>query len=194
MKLYEKISEMKDIIKNYLKKSLELINAFDVERLEDVIKCIGSINHIDNKILIAGNGGSATTASHFAEDMNGSTDITAISLCNDIGFITATSNDFNYDYIFKRQAERLYNDGDILIVFSASGNSKNLIEAVDYVDSMGGLTIGILGFDGGKLIKKCQESLVIETPIGMYPQVEDLHLMITHMMVECFKKERRTRH
>ena len=179
---------MKDIIKNYLKKSMELISAFDVERLEDVIKCIDSINHTYNKILIAGNGGSATTASHFAEDMNGSTDITAISLCNDIGFITATSNDFNYDYIFKRQAERLYNDGDILIVLSASGNSKNLIEIVDYINSKGGLTIGLLGFDGGLLKNRCRQYLIFTSPIGMYGQIEDLNLITTHIITECFRK------
>lgn len=182
---------MEIIIKNYLKTTRELIDSLDFETLQKIINRIKITRYsYTNKILIAGNGGSATTASHFAEDLNGTKKFKAISLCNDIGFITATANDFDYDYIFKRQLEYLYNNGDILIVISASGNSNNLIDAVDYINNKNGLTIGLLGFDGGLLKNRCQMSLVFESPIGMYGSIEDLHLITTHIITEYFRKQK----
>lgn len=182
---------MRQLIENYLKETHKLIDGLDIKILRRIIDNIDFRQYYgNNKILIAGNGGSATTASHFAEDLNGATKVKAISLCNDVGFITATANDFDYNYIFKRQLECLYNEGDILIVLSVSGNSKNLIDAVDYVNSRNGLTIGLLGSDGGILKDKCKIALVIENSSEKNPQSEDIHLICIHIIIERLKNDK----
>lgn len=174
-------------IDSYIERDIQYLKKLDSIEIENIIKIVNNAIIQKKRIYIAGNGGSATTASHFAEDMNGTKKVKAISLCNDISFITATANDFDYDYIFKRQLECLYDEGDLLILISASGNSKNLINAVDFVNTKGGITIGLLGFDGGALKNKCRTSLIVKTPVGMYGEVEDVHLICTHIITEYIK-------
>jgi D-sedoheptulose 7-phosphate isomerase len=136
----------------------------------------------DRFIYIAGNGGSASTASHLANDLM-SRGYKAISLCDSTSNITRIGNDRGYDYIFSDQLKVLFEEGDVLIVISASGNSTNLINAVNYASSIG-YTISIVGFDGGKLMDMCDVSMLTPTKVGMYEYAEDMHLKVCHVIAK----------
>ena len=104
------------------------------------------------------------------------------SLADNIGLITAYANDTNYDNIFKGQLQSVLDQGDLLIAISGSGNSKNVINAVDYANEMNANTIGIVGFDGGELIKKAKFS--IHVPSYDMQICEDIHLTICHLIMK----------
>ena len=105
-----------------------------------------------------------------------------LSLADNTSYITALANDYGYDKIFAYQLEQLLQKEDVLIAISASGNSQNLIEAVKYAKSKGAATIGMLGFDGGKLLTLCDYNIHVKTKIGEYGPVEDIHLFIDHII------------
>ena len=139
------------------------------DHINHLIEGIWEAYKSHKQFFICGNGGSALNASHFAQDLskgvieNGSAKprIRAISLSNDIGFITATSNDDSYANIFVNQLITLANEGDSLFVISGSGNSENVVRAVDYAELNGIKTYGILGYDGGVCKSKVQKFIHI---------------------------------
>ena len=139
------------------------------DHINHLIEGIWEAYKSHKQFFICGNGGSALNASHFAQDLskgvieNGSSKprIRAISLSNDIGFITATSNDDSYANIFVNQLITLANEGDSLFVISGSGNSENVVRAVDYAELNGIKTYGILGYDGGVCKSKVQKFIHI---------------------------------
>lgn len=175
------------IIADGIDNTWKLLKELDRQKLFDIIKIIETTVNSNGKIFISGNGGSASTASHFAEDLVLAGNVSAISLSENISMITAISNDSDYSEIFKRQLLKFYNPNDVLIVISASGNSENLIKAVDYVNEVDGITIGLLGFDGGQLKSKCKYAITIKSDIDKYEEVENVHLILTHIITSYFK-------
>jgi D-sedoheptulose 7-phosphate isomerase len=144
-------------------------------------------------IFIIGNGGSAATASHMATDLmfsKNKTRLKILSLSENNSIITATGNDIDFNSIFSRQLESLASEGDLLILISASGNSKNLIDAVICAKNMGMTTVGFLGFDGGKLLSLVDFSVYIKSEVGEYGPVEDMHLIVNHILKECLSSSR----
>lgn len=168
-------------INSYIERDIQYLKNLDSNKIEDILGILDTIG--EGRIYIAGNGGSAITASHFAEDLNGTTNVKAISLCNDVSWLTAIANDFGYENVFEVQLKKYFEEGDILLVISASGNSQNLIGAVDFVNEKGGISVGFLGFDGGILKHKCSIPLVVETSLGEYGAVEDAHLVCVHAII-----------
>ena len=147
------------------------------------------INAIKNnkKIFLAGNGGSASQASHIAAEFVGRYKIErkglpAIALTSDLSAITAIGNDYGFESIFERQLEALGNDGDVFIALSTSGNSKNLIKAVETSKKMSINVIGLLGKDGGKM--KGTSDVEIIVPSDNTPRIQEAHLMILHIICE----------
>ena len=147
----------------------EILSSIQELHIIDLIEEIWRTFESQKQFFICGNGGCALNANHFAQDLskgvieNGFSKprIRAISLCNDIGFITATSNDDSYANIFVNQLIAFANEGDSLFVISGSGNSDNVVRAVNYAKSNGINTCGILGYDGGKLKLKLQKFIHI---------------------------------
>ncbi len=140
-------------------------------------------------IFIAGNGGSASTAEHYATDFskgavkdwgNNSYRFKAISLSSHIGYITAISNDSSYEDIFKQQLTNLASKEDIAIFISASGNSPNIVKAAEHAKDLGMVVIGITGFHGGKLKNIADYSAHIEYP--SYEVCEDIHSIFGHFL------------
>ena len=113
-----------------------------------------------------------------------------VSLTDGVPLMTAIANDFGYVHIFRRQLEIQYRAGDLLVVISASGNSPNLLEAVGWVKSRGGAVIGLLGFDGGRLASLCDASVIARTARGDYGPVEDVHMVLDHLIMTWFSKDR----
>ncbi|MCX6357409.1 MAG: SIS domain-containing protein [Candidatus Aureabacteria bacterium] len=146
-----------------------------------------------NKIFFMGNGGSAATASHFANDLGkgarvkGKAQYKALSLADNVSLITALANDDGYDRIFIAQLEALLNKGDVVVGISASGNSPNVVKAIEYANAKGAITIGLTGFSGGRLKETAHLCIHVETPKGEYGPVEDVHMILDHLVTTYLK-------
>jgi D-sedoheptulose 7-phosphate isomerase len=144
-------------------------------------------------IWIIGNGGSASTADHFETDLSfvkanfPLTKVHAHSLCSNNSLITAIANDLGYENVFSHQIKRKAKAGDVLFAISASGNSTNLINAVNFANKNEIQTICLLGFDGGELVHSSKLSILCKSEIGLYGPVEDLHLSICHALANILK-------
>lgn len=142
-------------------------------------------------ILLAGNGGSAATASHMANDLmngvaqGGNYGFRAIALSDNVPAITAVANDENYREIFARQIEGLAQSGDILLVISGSGNSSNLLRAVESARTIGMTTLALLGMGGGKLAELVDFSVI--APSDDYGPIEDIHMVLDHLVTAYFR-------
>ncbi len=144
------------------------------------------------KILLAGNGGSAADAQHFAGEIVGRFTIErkslpALSLCVDPSVMTCIGNDYGYERVFARQLEGLGNKTDIFIGISTSGNSANIINAIHVAKKIGMFVIGYLGKDGGKIKDLCDIALVV--PTDSTPRIQEVHTFTTHILCEMIEKE-----
>jgi D-sedoheptulose 7-phosphate isomerase len=145
-------------------------------------------------VYLIGNGGSAATASHFAVDIGKTMDAKgrfgrAISLCDNSSVVTAISNDNNFDQVFEKQLSILANPGDVLVSISASGDSKNLVRAVNYANKHQIATLSMTGFTGGELAKISKVSLHVPTEQGDYGVAEDCHSMLCHFLSEQLRRK-----
>ncbi|MGN6711812.1 D-sedoheptulose-7-phosphate isomerase [Anaerocolumna jejuensis] len=181
-----KVIEEKIEILNSLKDSEYMILAGKV-----INEMVESLNN-GGKILLAGNGGSAADAQHFAGEIVGRfmmerEALPAISLCVDPSVMTCIGNDYGYEKVFSRQIKGLGNKGDIFVAISTSGNSDNLIDAVISAREKGLITVGFLGKDGGKLKEICDYSLVV--PSKITPRIQEVHTFTVHIMCENIEKQ-----
>jgi D-sedoheptulose 7-phosphate isomerase len=183
------------IIRDYFKNFEKIIHNLDISKIERLIELLKKTQSLKKTVFLVGNGGSASTASHFATDIGiGSLRkqklLRVISLCDNSAVVTAISNDFEYEAIFEQQLRLLGEPGDLLILFTASGNSKNLVRVFEYAKSKGITVFSFTGFDGGVLKKLTSPNNIhIETAIGSYGLVEDLHLAVCHVVTECIRAE-----
>lgn len=145
-------------------------------------------------IFIAGNGGSASTASHMACDFQKGTDCKDIPasrrmrtwcINDNIALLSAIANDTMYDNVFADQIRAAGNAGDVLVVISASGNSPNILRAINQAKALGLITVGLLGFDGGQAASLVDCPIIVRS--DSYGVIEDCHTAIMHMMTEVFK-------
>ena len=160
--------------------------------IDQSIAVISKTIENNNRIWIAGNGGSAATASHFATDLNRCTNsendpVKGISLCDNLGLITAIGNDFGYEHVFSRQLMNLATRGDLLVVLTASGNSKNILNAMEWAKSQVITSLALTGFEGGRVRALADISLHVETAIGDYGVAEDAHSILCHFLSSQFK-------
>ena len=193
-KIYKKTGlNVKLFSENYVEYLITLLNELDHEKVEECVIELEQARRNGNTILIIGNGGSASTASHIGNDFglavlktsNKSVNKSyrAFPLTDNVSVISAIGNDSSYNDIFLDELKVHYRKGDILISISASGNSPNLLSASNWVNQQGGTTIGWLGFDGGKLKDMVDIPIVVKSPKGEYAPVEDVHLIINHIIV-----------
>lgn len=146
----------------------------------------------DKQVFIMGNGGSAATASHFACDLAKGTLLPdrprfrVIALTDSMPLFSALANDFGYEHVFSEQLASLVRKGDVVVAISGSGNSLNVVNAVKYARQIQATTIGLLGFDGG-LLQDLVDICVL-VPNHTYEQIEDLHLMLAHLICTCIRR------
>jgi D-sedoheptulose 7-phosphate isomerase len=179
---------------SYLSKVLESIDENEIDKLGQAFE---SARAKGNTIFVAGNGGSAATASTMANDIgfdilkktNTDKPFRLFSLVDNNSVVTAISNDVGYENIFINQLKIHYRKGDILIVISASGHSPNVLKAAKWVKENGGKIIGFLGFTGGKLIDLCDVIIHVESELGEYGPVEDAHLIMNHILAHWFQSK-----
>jgi len=187
--IFEKSQVEPEYYRDYCQYVSKLLAEIDVNAVQAVTQVFLEARDKDKTIYFAGNGGSAATASHFAQDLSEVSRKTQTkgfrtqSVTDNVAAITALGNDYGYDDIFSLQLQYRFNPGDVLVVISASGNSQNIINAVELAKEKGGTTVGLVGFDGGKLAEICDHVIHIESNKGEYGPVEDLHLILDHMIV-----------
>lgn len=179
--------------KAYADYLVTLLQRLDHEKIAACIEQMEDARKNENTVFIIGNGGSASTASHIATDFGSAVlkkssnkntkPYRALSLSDNISIISATANDSAYAHIFLDQLRVHFRKGDKLIAISASGNSPNVVTAAEWVREQGGTVMSWTGFDGGKLKELSDISVLIDTPRGEYAPVEDMHLVINHIMV-----------
>jgi D-sedoheptulose 7-phosphate isomerase len=156
-----------------------------LERIRDVLDVLLQANAAGSTVFTLGNGGSAATASHFACDLAKGTIVPGrprfrvVALTDNLSLMTAWSNDVSYEDVFAEQLRGLIRPGDVVIAISGSGNSVNVLRAVELARQMGGITIGLSGFDGGRL------SAVVDVPLVVsndcMEQIEDAHVVLGHL-------------
>lgn len=167
---------------------MELFNKIEINSIISAIELIKVKFKSENKIITCGNGGSAYTASHYITDWNKMINIATgnkfcgISLCDNIGLVTAFGNDLSYDEIFSGQLKSIMRPDDLLIVVSGSGNSPNVLNAIKYANSINAETLAVVGYDGGRALKLAKHS--VHVPSFDMQLCEDIHLMFGHLVMK----------
>jgi D-sedoheptulose 7-phosphate isomerase len=167
-----------------LKQTLDGVDRADVEALAQVFL---DAHGRGATVFVCGNGGSASTASHMACDLNKgvsygrSRRLRVHALTDNIATIMAYANDVSYEDVFAEQLRNFMNDGDVVIGISGSGNSRNVLNAISYANDRGNATVGITGFDGGKL--KQLASRNVNVPVDDMQVCEDVHLILNHVLM-----------
>ena len=185
----------KDFFSNYKTRLNSLLDTIKIDEIDSFIKALKQASINKNKIYIIGNGGSASTASHMANDLRaglGRRDIIqldAISLCDNVAVISALANDVGYENIFYYQLKDILTKNDIVVAISCSGNSKNIIKAVEYTKQVGATVVGFTGFNGGRLKQISDIKIHIDSSKDEFGVTEDLHLFINHIIYEYLKEE-----
>jgi len=186
-------SDVQLIAANYLQSFKSLLNQIDMNALERIVQHLHKARDNGATIYVAGNGGSAATASHWVNDLGkatktaGRAPMRVMSLSDNVSWLTALANDEGYQRVFSGQLENFARTGDVLIAISASGNSPNLVQAVELARRRGVVTIGFLGFDGGALKNKVDECLWLQTEKGAYGLVESAHALLCHVLTDCLR-------
>ncbi|HJN46895.1 MAG: SIS domain-containing protein [Vicinamibacterales bacterium] len=170
-----------------------LLARLDVEAIGRLADLLVDVRAAGRMVYLAGNGGSAACASHWATDLlngtfvPGTPPLRAMSLVDNVALLTAIANDQSYARVLTGQLEKLLAPRDVLIIISASGNSPNVVDAAKYAKTRGASTVGVLGFDGGHLKELCDLVIMVPTPPGEYGPVEDVHLVISHILTTWLK-------
>jgi D-sedoheptulose 7-phosphate isomerase len=185
--IFNNTDSISDYSKSYIDYLSSVLNQISLKSIESFIQVLLDARERGASIFFIGNGGSAATASHFANDIAiGSREYAkpfrVISLCDNQAVITAIGNDDGYEHIFSQQLKVLLKENDVVVSISASGNSPNLIKAINLANKMKATTVGISAFDGGKMKKIVDLSLHVPTKGGEYGPAEDAHMVLDHLV------------
>jgi D-sedoheptulose 7-phosphate isomerase len=177
----------------YQAQLLDVIRSIDVEKVERAIGILNEARRDGRRIFVFGNGGSASAASHFATDLvkgasfGRDTRFRVMALTDSLSTITAYSNDVSYECVFVEQLKNFAEPGDVAMAISGSGNSPNVLRAIEYANGMGCRTIALSGRDGGKLGPLAELNLqVAHAHMG---RIEDAHLIMLHMIGYYFMEQ-----
>jgi D-sedoheptulose 7-phosphate isomerase len=181
----ETTSESSTFLGRYFDRIATLAKEVNIEEVAALAEAILSTIRTSGQVFFIGNGGSASTATHYVNDLVMATvrsgrKLRAVSLSDNISLITGIGNDYGYDDVFAYQLRAFGEPGDLVVAISASGNSPNLVAAFQYASSAGMRTAAVVGFNGGVLKQMAGFVVHISSDIGEYGPVEDLHLVINH--------------
>jgi D-sedoheptulose 7-phosphate isomerase len=184
----------KGYLRQYAQQVQEALEQVPASSLDEAYRVITSAVNENRRVFVAGNGGSAAIADHLCCDWTkgthspGLSPLRTHSLASNVPVLTAIANDFGYDTVFSRQLELLANAGDVLLLISSSGNSPNIVSAMDAAKTMGITSVGLTGFSGGALAQRADVSLHI--PYANYGLVEDCHQILMHTFAQLFVRRR----
>ena len=200
-KLNLKVSEerkMKEFCEDYFEHLSALLKSLDLDQVVAFTKTLEEARQNGNTVFFIGNGGSAATASHMASDFGANIHkgdesvafLRALSLTDNAAAMSAIANDTGYQNIFVNQLRMHYRPGDKLVAISASGNSPNIVLAAQWVKKQKGTVISLTGFDGGKLKEISDITIHVGTQKGEYGPVEDIHMIMDHLIVTWFQQKK----
>ncbi|KHE91503.1 MAG: SIS domain-containing protein [Candidatus Scalindua rubra] len=181
----------KSLATSYIKSLKYSLDKLNLDRVDQIVDILWSAYSDDKQVFIMGNGGSASTASHFACDLGkgtivkGKKRLRVICLNDNMALVTAFSNDISYADVFKEQLINLINPDDVVIAITASGNSSNILKAVEYAEENMAITIGLTGFNGGGLVPIVNECIIVSSE--NYGQIEDTHLVLGHVISQSIR-------
>lgn len=181
------------MIREYLNLVSKALAELPEDKIQDVIDTLKAAHANGRQVFFLGNGGSAATATHVAEDLQkGIKETTGkrfkvLSLTDNTPLICAWANDNGYDCVFAEQLDSFIEPGDVVVAISGSGNSPNVIKAVQKANEMGAITIGWSGFAGGKLAQVAQKSIVVNS--DNMQRIEDVHLVLGHLIFSVMMKQ-----
>ncbi len=176
-------------LQEYLQKEIKVIQSLNLDDINAVMNVLEDARLKGRRIFICGNGGSAATASHYASDFNkGVNEYMDVKydfecLSDNVPAMMAVANDISYEEVFRYPLKNKMKKGDVLIGISGSGNSRNVVCAMEYAKSIGGTTVAIAGYDGGKLKELadyCIHAEVMDMQIS-----EDVHMILDHLMMHA---------
>ena len=179
-------------IRDYLALEIEILKKLDVEQINAALNLLDETRQKKERIYICGNGGSAATASHFQNDFNkGVSEYIDVPfrfhcLNDNVATLMAIANDIGYEEVFRFQLRNNLEENDVLVAISGSGNSHNVIRAVEYAKEHGCKIIGLTGFSGGKL--KELSDISLHAPVNSMQVTEDIHMIFDHLMMSIFYK------
>ena len=185
--IFNESLSINDYSKSYIDYLSSVLNNISLTDIEKFVEVLLEARERESSIFFIGNGGSAATASHFANDLAIGTrayekPFRAISLCDNQAVITAIANDDGYEKIFNQQLEVLLKKQDVVVAISASGNSPNLLKAIDTSKKLSAITVGISAFNGGKMKEMVDVALHVPTEKGEYGPAEDAHMVLDHLV------------
>lgn len=181
------MTDYREKLQAYLEEEIRIIRSLDLESINNVMNILEEARTFGKKIFICGNGGSAATASHFCCDFNKGVSLNLEKKYNfeclndNVPTMMAVANDISYDEVFRYPLKCKMNPGDIFIGISGSGNSKNVVNAMEYAKSIGGTTIAIVGYSGGKLKEIADYNIHVN--IDNMQITEDIHMVLDHLMM-----------
>lgn len=184
--------DYKNMIRDYIALEIETLQKLNIDAIDAAMQLIMEAYNKKRKIYIFGNGGSSATASHFQNDFNKGlseyveTKFNFTCLNDNVATLMAIANDIGFEEVFRFQLKNKLEEGDLIVAISGSGNSENVINAVEYAKEQGNRVIGLTGYNGGKLKKLSDVSLHADV---MSMQVtEDIHMIFDHMIMSVFYK------
>lgn len=186
------MEDYKSEILEYISKEILILNELDIEAVNEALNLIVSTLDKKSAVYIFGNGGSAATASHFQNDFN-----KGLSEClekkfdfrclnDNIATVMAIANDIGFEEVFRFQLQGRLQENDVIVAISGSGNSRNVLYAVEYAKEEGCKVIALTGYDGGKLAKLADISLNV--PVESMQITEDIHMIYDHLMMSVLYK------
>jgi D-sedoheptulose 7-phosphate isomerase len=188
--------DTKEIVKNLINDSIEskkkMLEEAQLEYINTVVNKIVEAYKNKKKTIICGNGGSASDALHFSAEMvvrfeKNRVALPSVTLNENVSSLTAIGNDFGYDYSFSRQLEAFAQEGDIFIAISTSGNSKNVINALESAKKLGVFTIGMTNSDGGKMKNMCD--LCYCAPSKVTARSQECHILLIHIIAKLVEEK-----
>ncbi len=173
-------------LEEYLEETIKAAGRLPLDSVAEVVKVLEEANRLGRHVFICGNGGSAATATHFANDLGKGSCLTrkrrfrVMALTDNVSWITALANDLDYSQIFVEQLRNFADPGDVLLTFSSSGASKNVLEAVAWAREHGLTTVGFCSRRGGPLAELAEHAIVVDSAhVG---RIEDCHFLIQHLI------------
>jgi D-sedoheptulose 7-phosphate isomerase len=180
-------------INNYLEHLKRVLDQLNTQAIAELIAVLLAAREHGNKIFFMGNGGSGSTASHFATDLGKGTAVQGkprfrtMPLNDHLPTFSAYANDMGYETVFAEQMKAFVERGDVVIGLSGSGNSRNVLEAMKVAREAGGICVGFTGFDGGQL--KPIVDLSLHAPVRRMDQSEDVHHVVMHLICDCIRTQ-----